>query len=252
MRWNLRMTAAERGIWKSTELRRRLAEAGLEISAGKMSALWTGTPTMIRLDDLDVICVVLECAPEDLLNQNPTRSPPVARRSPSRRPGAKAERSRRGADATGPGRRRDPRPAPALSTLRAQTSRRATRRALLRLHARRPDHSTAMQTLRHDHRLLRQRTVQPLPSLRPATSRLLPRLPRLGRHPHPQVALSSLCHLAHRASRRRPVHDLRRQRHRLVERDLPAVSQPSPTHTCASGALQRSRRQPRRRPAVPR
>ena len=49
----------EKGIWKSTELRRRLAEAGLEISAGKMSALWTGTPTTIRLEDLDVICHVL-------------------------------------------------------------------------------------------------------------------------------------------------------------------------------------------------
>ena len=59
MQWNLRMAAAERGIWKSTELRRMLADAGLEISAGKMSALWTGTPTTIRLDDLDVICAVL-------------------------------------------------------------------------------------------------------------------------------------------------------------------------------------------------
>ncbi len=67
MRWNLRLTAAERGIWKSTELRRLLAEAGLTISAGKMSALWTGTPTMIRLEDLDVICVVLDCTPDDLL-----------------------------------------------------------------------------------------------------------------------------------------------------------------------------------------
>src|SRR5436190_22915354 len=67
MRWNLRMVAAERGIWKSTELRRLLAEAGLEISAGKMSALWTSTPTTIRLDDLDVICAVLQCTPTDLL-----------------------------------------------------------------------------------------------------------------------------------------------------------------------------------------
>jgi putative transcriptional regulator len=67
MRWNLRMKAAERGIWKSTEMRRRLAGAGLEISAGKMSALWTGTPAMIRLDDLDVICFVLGCSPADLL-----------------------------------------------------------------------------------------------------------------------------------------------------------------------------------------
>ncbi|MFJ6199121.1 helix-turn-helix domain-containing protein [Micromonospora sp. NPDC092111] len=61
------MKAAERGIWKSTELRRRLAEAGLEMSAGKMSALWTGTPTTIRLDDLELICAVLECEPSDLL-----------------------------------------------------------------------------------------------------------------------------------------------------------------------------------------
>lgn len=67
MRWNLRLTAAERGIWKSTEMRRRLADAGLQISAGKMSGLWTGTPTTIRLDDLDVICAVLECTPNDLL-----------------------------------------------------------------------------------------------------------------------------------------------------------------------------------------
>lgn len=67
MRWNLRLKAAERGIWKSTEMRRRLAEYGLEISAGKMSALWTTTPTTIRLDDLDVICAVLDCSPTELL-----------------------------------------------------------------------------------------------------------------------------------------------------------------------------------------
>ncbi|MEU4639819.1 helix-turn-helix transcriptional regulator [Micromonospora sp. NPDC023814] len=67
MRWNLRMKAAERGIWKSTELRRMLADAGLDVSAGKMSALWTGTPTTIRLDDLELICAVLDCTPTDLL-----------------------------------------------------------------------------------------------------------------------------------------------------------------------------------------
>jgi putative transcriptional regulator len=81
MRWNLRMKAAERGIWKSTELRRRLAEAGLQISAGKMSALWTGTPTTIRLDDLDVLCVVLACSPADLLLCEPDK---VAARKPAR------------------------------------------------------------------------------------------------------------------------------------------------------------------------
>ena len=73
MRWNLRMVAAERGIWKSTELRRQLADAGLEISAGKMSGLWTGTPTTIRLEDLDIICFVLNCSPTELLIREPEK-----------------------------------------------------------------------------------------------------------------------------------------------------------------------------------
>lgn len=79
MRWNLRLKAAERGIWKSAEMRRRLAEAGLEFSAGKMSALWSGTPTSVRLDDLDVICDVLECSPAELLVPEPDK---VAARRP--------------------------------------------------------------------------------------------------------------------------------------------------------------------------
>lgn len=81
MRWNLRMKAAERGIWKSTEMRRRLAEAGLEISAGKMSALWTSNPISLRLDDLDVICAVLEASPDELLIPEPDR---VAARRPAK------------------------------------------------------------------------------------------------------------------------------------------------------------------------
>ncbi|HUP76380.1 MAG TPA: helix-turn-helix transcriptional regulator [Acidimicrobiales bacterium] len=88
MRWNLRLTAAERGIWKSTDMRRRLAEAGLEISAGKMSALWAATPMMIRLEDLDVICAVLECAPSDLLVCEPDK---VAARRPRNKATAHAE-----------------------------------------------------------------------------------------------------------------------------------------------------------------
>ena len=76
------------GIWKSTEMRRRLADAGLEISAGKMSALWTGTPTTVRLDDLDVICTVLDCDPAALLIPEPDK---VAARRPERRQGRQGE-----------------------------------------------------------------------------------------------------------------------------------------------------------------
>lgn len=49
MQWNLRLRAAERGIWKSAALRRMLADSGLEISAGKMSSWWAGNPPTLRL-----------------------------------------------------------------------------------------------------------------------------------------------------------------------------------------------------------
>jgi len=71
MQWNLRLAAAQRGIWRSSDLRRLLADAGLEISAGKMSHLRSGRPISIRLDDLDIICVVLGCEPGDLLIRDP-------------------------------------------------------------------------------------------------------------------------------------------------------------------------------------
>lgn len=71
MRWNLRMVAAQRGIWKAADMRRALAQAGLEISAGKMSNLWSSTPISVRLDDLDVICHVLDCEPSELLVVDP-------------------------------------------------------------------------------------------------------------------------------------------------------------------------------------
>jgi DNA-binding Xre family transcriptional regulator len=71
MRWNLRLAAANRGIWKASELQRMLADRGLTISAGKMSGLWSGQPNTIKLDDLDVICAVLGCGVEELLLPEP-------------------------------------------------------------------------------------------------------------------------------------------------------------------------------------
>ena len=89
MQWNMRLKAAQRGIWKSAEMRRLLAAAGLELSAGKMSALWSGTPTTIRLDDLDVICAVLDCDADALLIREPDK---VAARRPRRAQAATAGR----------------------------------------------------------------------------------------------------------------------------------------------------------------
>lgn len=67
MKWNLRLVAAQRGIWKATDLQRRFAEHGLVISAGKMSGLWSKTPASLKLEDLDIICRVLGCEVGDLL-----------------------------------------------------------------------------------------------------------------------------------------------------------------------------------------
>jgi DNA-binding Xre family transcriptional regulator len=75
MKWNLRLTAANRGIWKASELQRMLAERGMVISAGKMSGLWSGQPNSVRLDELDVICAVLGCGVEELLQPEPGTVP---------------------------------------------------------------------------------------------------------------------------------------------------------------------------------
>ena len=73
MRWNLRLAAANRGVWKASELQRMLAEYGLIISAGKMSGLWSGDPASIKLSDLDVICAVLDCGVGELLIPEPDK-----------------------------------------------------------------------------------------------------------------------------------------------------------------------------------
>jgi DNA-binding Xre family transcriptional regulator len=71
MKWNLRLAAANRGIWKASEFQRMLADRGLVISTGKMSGLWSGTPNVVKLDELDVICAVLGCGVDELLIPEP-------------------------------------------------------------------------------------------------------------------------------------------------------------------------------------
>ena len=75
MRWNLRLAAANRGIWQASDLQRQLAERGLVISLGKMSHLWSGQPASLKLSDLDVICAVLGCEIGELLIPEPDKVP---------------------------------------------------------------------------------------------------------------------------------------------------------------------------------
>jgi DNA-binding Xre family transcriptional regulator len=107
VKWNLRLAAANRGIWKASELQRMLAEAGLKISAGKMSGLWSGRPASIKLDDLDVICAVVGCGVEELLIPEPGKIPRLA----GGQPGEQAAASPQARPAVTP-RRRDGRSLP--------------------------------------------------------------------------------------------------------------------------------------------
>lgn len=73
MKWNLRLAAANRSVWKASELQRLLADRGLTVSAGKMSGLWSGAPASIKLSDLDVICAVLGCDIGEILIPEPDK-----------------------------------------------------------------------------------------------------------------------------------------------------------------------------------
>ncbi len=99
MKWNLRLAAASRGIWKASELQKMLADRGLVISAGKMSGLWSGSPNAVKLADLDVICAVLGCEIGELLIPAPVadaRPSQAAQAAPAAAPAVVVPRRRDG------------------------------------------------------------------------------------------------------------------------------------------------------------
>ncbi|MFG2041976.1 helix-turn-helix domain-containing protein [Dactylosporangium sp. NPDC048998] len=71
MKWNLRWAAAQRGIWRPSDLRKAFLEVGFDASLSKVAALWSGQPISVRLDDLDRICAALQCTVGDLLEAEP-------------------------------------------------------------------------------------------------------------------------------------------------------------------------------------
>ncbi|MFB0620230.1 helix-turn-helix domain-containing protein [Streptomyces sp. AGS-58] len=80
------MTAAQRGIWTGTELRRLLADrAGLELSAASVSALFTKQPSQVKLSTLAALCAGLDCTPGDLLTLPGSTAPsmPAPRTDPA-------------------------------------------------------------------------------------------------------------------------------------------------------------------------
>jgi DNA-binding Xre family transcriptional regulator len=71
MKWNLRMVAAQRDLWRPTEVLAAFQQVGFSPSLSKVAAMWSGAPVTVRLDDLDKICAALDCRVGDLLQAEP-------------------------------------------------------------------------------------------------------------------------------------------------------------------------------------
>tara|TARA_R110002020_G_scaffold450596_1_gene664231 strand:+ start:1428 stop:1754 length:327 start_codon:yes stop_codon:yes gene_type:complete len=66
--WHLRRKLAERGIYKTTELVPLLAEHGVQLSREQVYRLVTATPQRLNIEVLDALCLILDCAPNDLIS----------------------------------------------------------------------------------------------------------------------------------------------------------------------------------------
>lgn len=67
MKWNLRRAAARQGIWRPDQLHAVFKQVGFNPSLSKVAALWSNRPLTVRLDDLDSMCIALDCTVNDLL-----------------------------------------------------------------------------------------------------------------------------------------------------------------------------------------
>jgi DNA-binding Xre family transcriptional regulator len=68
------MVAAQRDLWRPTEVLAAFQQVGFNPSLSKVAALWGGTPVTVRLDDLDLMCAAVNCTVADLLQAEPLAS----------------------------------------------------------------------------------------------------------------------------------------------------------------------------------
>jgi DNA-binding Xre family transcriptional regulator len=79
--WRLRLLLAERGIFHTSDLAPLLAERGVRLSDSQVWRLVTGKPERLNLHTLMVLCEILDCTPNDLIE----RVDAPAQRLPKRR-----------------------------------------------------------------------------------------------------------------------------------------------------------------------
>jgi DNA-binding Xre family transcriptional regulator len=67
--WRLRPLMAQTGIYTAAELAPHLAEHGVRLLASQVWRLVTGKPERLNLHTLMVLCEILECTPNDLIER---------------------------------------------------------------------------------------------------------------------------------------------------------------------------------------
>jgi DNA-binding Xre family transcriptional regulator len=67
--WRLRPLMAQRGIYTAGELAPYLAEHGVRLSASQVWRLVTGKPERLNLHTMMVLCEILACTPNDLIER---------------------------------------------------------------------------------------------------------------------------------------------------------------------------------------
>lgn len=93
MKWNLRMVAAQRDIWRPVQLLAAFKEVGFTPSLSKVAALWGSQPVTVRLEDLDMICAALDCTVADLMQAEPAAHQAERDAAPRKAVGGGAEAS---------------------------------------------------------------------------------------------------------------------------------------------------------------
>ena len=67
--WRLRPLMAQHGIYTASDLAPLLAEHGIRLSGSQVWRLLTGKPERLNLHTLMVLCEILDCTPNDLIER---------------------------------------------------------------------------------------------------------------------------------------------------------------------------------------
>ena len=78
-RWRLRELMAQRGLFTTAHLAPLLAAHGIKLSDSQVWRLITGRPERLSLRVLIVLCEILDCTPDDLIER--IQAPAVKKRA---------------------------------------------------------------------------------------------------------------------------------------------------------------------------